>query len=204
MSPSTTTPLAAPVAASTPVVADKDARSVVTVSAAPSVKDQRAYEHDRQRVKKAADLVKMRALKGQRGWAALAKGDTYTSSRKNAFQPGSEKTKLLRPEEVDLLEDEPVYHAAKVASFGGITPDPTQPIQLKLGDLMTTFRKPRKATASDFVVIPPRSVIPLDDMMPRDLIVEEPWEHIYGVDDESGANTTTKAPSYAQVLMNIK
>ncbi|KAJ7069711.1 hypothetical protein C8F01DRAFT_1245898 [Mycena amicta] len=203
MSPSTNVSTVLP-AAATPdkVAADKDARLVASVPGSPSLKDQRAYEHDRQRVMKAADLVKMRARKGQRGWAALAKGELYISSRKNAFQPGSEKTKLLLPEDL-VLEDEIAYDAAKVASLGGVAPTSAQPVEVKLGDLVTTVRKPRKNTISDFVVIRPHSVIPLDDITLHDLIIDEPWEHIYGIDDDE--SPATKALSYADILtMNSK
>ncbi|KAJ7672729.1 hypothetical protein B0H17DRAFT_913495, partial [Mycena rosella] len=53
----------------------------------------------------------------------------------------------------------------------------------------------------DFVVIPHRSVIVLDDISTHELSIDEPWEHIYGSDEEESAATTpTKGPSYAAIL----
>jgi len=49
----------------------------------------------------------------------------------------------------------------------------------------------------DFEVIPPvRSVIALDDDTTPDLDFDEPWEHIYGVEDVS---TPAYEPSYAKI-----
>jgi len=65
---------------------------------------------------------------------------------------------------------------------------------VKLADLIT-FRKPRKAVDGDFVVIPQRSVIVLDDITSHDLLVDEPWDLL---DDED--TTPTKVLSYAEIL----
>ncbi|KAJ7761489.1 hypothetical protein DFH07DRAFT_705715, partial [Mycena maculata] len=155
--------------------------------ALPSLKDVRAFEHDRQRVKKAADLVKMRVRKGQGRWATLAKGELYNSSRKNVAPLASEKEKRLRADEVDTFD------GALVESRGDLDGVPSrevpQPSEVKLSDLVTVRHKPRKGAErvpdGDFVVIPPhRSVIVLDDITSHDLLVDEPWEHIYGAGDE--------------------
>ncbi|KAF7314322.1 hypothetical protein MKEN_00904800 [Mycena kentingensis (nom. inval.)] len=210
MSPSTANASAVVPSVATPVVtADKDARLAAPAPAtSPVLKDLRAFEHDRQRVKKAADRAKTR--KG-RGWSALAKGEAYLSSRKGASQPSSEKTKLLRADEVDPLEDDLAYDAAraKVPRPAGHGAQPVA-VEVKLADLVTLsgYRKTRKAPMGDFVVIPARSVIPLDDFdsVARELVIEEPWEHIYALDDDdqSPATTPTKV-SYADVLtMNSK
>ncbi|KAJ7675804.1 hypothetical protein DFH06DRAFT_939481, partial [Mycena polygramma] len=189
---SSTVPVSSP--APTPdtkvnAVADKDALLAVSTPTLPSLKDVRAFEHDRQRVKKAADLVKMRARKSQGRWAALAKGELYNSSRKSTPPVVSEKQKRLRAEEVDTLDGslaESRCDADAVASC-----DASQPTEVKLADLIT-FRKPRKGLGTfvvafsclsaerhsdgDFVVIPQRSVIVLDDIMSHDLLVDEPWD----------------------------
>ncbi|KAF8123078.1 hypothetical protein K438DRAFT_1151259 [Mycena galopus ATCC 62051] len=67
---SSTAPSSLAAAATTPVpklnaIADKDALLAVSTPALPSLKDLRAFDHDRQRVKKAEDLIKTRARKGR-------------------------------------------------------------------------------------------------------------------------------------------
>jgi len=212
MSPSTINASAVvpSVAAATPVVADKDARLAVTApTTTASPKDLRAFEHDRQRVKKVADRTKTR--KGR--WSALAKGEMYISSWKEAVQPKptSEKTKLFRAEELELLEDDVAYHVARAVAPARTCAQPLV-VEVQLADLVT-LPKTHKRPVRDYVVIPHHSVIPLDDFeLVRDLVIDEPWEHIYGVDDEdeddsSRATTPTngKPLSYADVLaMNSK
>lgn len=192
-------------------VADKDALLAVSTPALPSLKDVRAFEHDRQRVKKAADLVKMRARKGQSRWAALAKGELYNSSKKTVAPVLSEKQKRLRAEEVDALDG--ALADSGCDADGVASCDASQPSEVKLADLIT-FRKPRKGlgtfvralsrspaeriTDGDFVVIPHRSVIVLDDITSHDLLVDEPWDLLD--EDDSPATTPTKSLSYAEIL----
>ncbi|KAJ7134643.1 hypothetical protein C8R44DRAFT_870252 [Mycena epipterygia] len=176
--------------------ADKDILLSASSPTLPSLKDLRAFEHDRQRVKKAADLVKMRARKGQGRWASLAKGELYNSARKSTPPPLSEKQKRLRAEEVDALEGS--LAADSGYDLDGVASRVTsQPSEVKLSDLVT-FRKPRKGLDGDFVVIPHRSVIVLDDITSHDLLVDEPWEILS--DEEDSAATPTKGLSYAAIL----
>ncbi|KAJ6585006.1 hypothetical protein B0H19DRAFT_1059314 [Mycena capillaripes] len=176
-------------------VADKDALLAVSTPSLPSPKDLRAFELDRQRVKKAADLVKMRARKGQGRWAALAKGELYNSSRKSPAPVSSEKEKRLRAEEVDALDGSLADSGFDVDGVSSCNVSP--PSEVKLADLIT-FRKPRKGLDGDFVVIPHRSVIVLDDIMSHDLLVDEPWDLLDP--EESAATTPTKGASYAAIL----
>ncbi|KAJ7863092.1 hypothetical protein B0H14DRAFT_2739272 [Mycena olivaceomarginata] len=176
-------------------VADKDALLAVSTPALPSLKDVRAFEHDRQRVKKAADLVKMRARKGQSRWAALAKGELYNSSKKTVAPVLSEKQKRLRAEEVDAFDG--ALADSGCDADGVASCDASQPSEVKLADLIT-FRKPRKGLDGDFVVIPHRSVIVLDDITSHDLLVDEPWDLLD--EDDSPATTPTKSLSYAEIL----
>jgi len=156
-----------------------------------SPKDLRAYEHDRQRVKKAADLVKMRARKGQ-GWTSKL----HDSKKDSGAGLPSEKGKRLTDEEVDSLEG--------VIALGDSRGDLRDEVvssdlrsEVKLADLVTS-RKPRKGQEGDFEVIPHiRSVIVLDDIVSQDLVIDEPWEHIYGNDEE---DASAKGLSYAKVL----
>ncbi len=75
--------------------ADKDASSALASSfpSLPTIKDQRAYEHNRQRVKKAADVAKMRQKK--RSGSPLFKLDRGIAS---------EKYRRLRADDVDPLD----------------------------------------------------------------------------------------------------
>jgi len=175
--------------------ADKDAQLAAPL-ALPNLKEMRAFEHDRQRVKRAAALEKMRARKGQGRWVSLAKGEVYNSSRRNAAPLSSEKEKQLRAEEVDALD------GSLAESRGDLDGVPSRDVaqsEVKLSDLITFRNKPRKGLDGDFVVVPGhRSVIVLDDIASHDILVDEPWEHIYGTDDEEPI--TTKGPSYADVL----
>jgi hypothetical protein len=176
-----------------------------------SPKDLRAYEHDRQRVKKAADLVKMRARKGQ-GWTSKL----HDSKKDSGAGLPSEKGKRLTDEEVDSLEG--------VIALGDSRGDLRDEVvssdlrsEVKLADLVTS-RKSRKGQGmhfsffpyssvlnlrwgvaeGDFEVIPHiRSVIVLDDIVSQDLVIDEPWEHIYGNDEE---DASAKGLSYAKVL----
>ncbi|KAJ7109749.1 hypothetical protein C8R43DRAFT_962459 [Mycena crocata] len=200
--------------------ADKDTVLSVSSPILPSLKDLRAFEHDRQRVKKAADLVKMRARKGQGRWASLAKGEMYSSSRRITVSMSPQKEKRLRAEEVDTLDG--LLADSRCDLDGVASRAPSQPSEVKLSDLVT-FRKPRKGLGTfipmpwrllagaeyiadgDFVVIPHCSVIVLDDITSNDFSVDEPWEHIYGSDEEESAATTpTKGPSYADILTHAK
>ncbi|KAF9469552.1 hypothetical protein BDZ94DRAFT_1206141 [Collybia nuda] len=68
-------------------------------------------------------------------------------------------------------------------------------LEVPLSALVTT-RKPRKGREGDFEIIPyVRPVIALDDDMTHDVEVDEPWEHIYGDDDDQLDNE----PSYATI-----
>lgn len=175
----------------------------------------REYEHDRQRTKKAAELVKARARKEQ-GWATKLRG----SRRGAGTGVFSEKNKKLRDEDVaDSLDG---IALALGESKGNARSDTSLFVsrsEVKLLDLVTpAVRKPRKGkgmssvfhigtlvlTAStlliaegDFEVIPHvRSVIVLDDNTSKDLDMEDTWELIHS-DEEEGS---VKTPSYADVI----
>ncbi|KAJ7784539.1 hypothetical protein B0H16DRAFT_1446739 [Mycena metata] len=201
---STTSATVSPAAAPTPnkvaTVADKDTL-VVSTPAPLSPKDERAFEHDRQRVKKAADLVKMRARKGQSRWAALAKGELYNSSRKITPPPVSEKQKRLRADEVDALDG--------LLGDNGTDVDGVRVMRCFTaigGETVGSRNLPQVAQGLGYVrvtssSVPHRSVIVLDDIVSHELLVDEPWEHIYGSDEEESAATTpTKGRSYAEIL----
>jgi len=142
------------------------------------VKDRRAYEHGRQKVKKAADFVKMKTQKARvvidPSWPRV---------------PSREKEKLVADEEVD--SDAVLVDDGRDIVISDVKFD------VKLADLIMT-RKPQRRNDSDFEVIPHlRSVIVLDDVATHDVSVDEPWEHIFGEDETVAC---VKAPSYANIL----
>ncbi|KAK0465866.1 uncharacterized protein EV420DRAFT_1636417 [Desarmillaria tabescens] len=166
--------------------ADKDASAPLSSSFPflPTIKDQRAYEHNRQRVKKAADVLKMRQQK--RSGSPFFKLDRGTVS---------EKYRTLRADDIDPLDGVFVESAHRDET----PPLPKSP-EVKLSDLIV--RKQDRKKEPDFEVIPHiRSVIVLDDFTP-DLAADEPWEHIYGESDSESGEPVSKTPSYAQVLVS--
>ncbi|KAF9444760.1 hypothetical protein P691DRAFT_806666 [Macrolepiota fuliginosa MF-IS2] len=165
-------------------------------------KDTRAYEHERQRLRKAADFVKMRARKAQQGtgWVGNAKAHQRTASGKSSAGGGlgavpSEKGRLFSDEETELDEGEGLVLSDSWKENLGIVTEQSR-YEVKLADLVRPG-KPRKPKGGDgdFEVVPHvRSVIVLDDNTPDELDIDEPWEHIYNTDSEDN-----KELSYAQV-----
>ena len=103
-----------------------------------NLKDLRAFEHDRQRVKKATDVAKMRARKA----AAVDPCRVIKSSRD--CSPPSQKEKRLREEDVDALDG--VF--SPTLTFNGtkrreslITPVAPSKREVKLEDLVVTSQK---------------------------------------------------------------
>jgi len=182
---------------------EKEMPSTLTPSANP--KDVRAYEHDRQRVKKAAERVLTKARK-ERGWA-MCKGVVYDKTKCSCRQ--SDKGKRLGPKDVKVLLDGDVLENAAVPfpktgrprradSFGPLPFKGSRDV--KLADLVTAG-KPKKSKEGDFEVVPHiRSVIVLDDFSGDEKDVEEPWEHIQGDDFDEKLNS----PSYAEVVAFTK
>jgi len=167
------------------------------------LKDVRAYERERQRVKKAAELVKAKERKergtvaGRNNWgpwgdksktSVARSGKTSWFGGKGLWDSENEKG------EKGHLEVErhttPIRATLKEDTFEG---------EVKLADLMTA-RKSRKNKEGDFEVIPlPRSVIVLDDFTVHDMDVDEPWEYVDGDDGEK-----VDGPSYAEIVSSAK
>ncbi|RDB19493.1 hypothetical protein Hypma_013456 [Hypsizygus marmoreus] len=161
----------------------------------PNTKENRAWEHDRQRVRKAADFVKAKARKGQAGSMTQTK---FCGPRKFDDKVVHDESEV---EVLDAVDDvsPPVADRSRVSrptpTDDGIMPLSARRSEVQLADLVTS-KKPRHGREVDFEVIPHiRSVIVLDDNIPPDLDFDEPWEHIYGVDDDQ----TTHEPSYAKI-----
>lgn len=177
-------------------------------------------------MKKAEDLVKMRARKVQGGW-----GRVYPFTGRRGSGAARHQDTRVKEDEIDASALEALSLSDNIGELHGrnVTKSTSVSAEVKLADLVTFRSKPRKglglgsrsrfsyrmstdvllAAEGDFEVVPHvRSVIVLDDAATRDIEVDEPWEHIYGEDNVnvnggaslSGSVTPTKAPSYADVL----
>ncbi|KAK7464313.1 hypothetical protein VKT23_006481 [Stygiomarasmius scandens] len=175
----------------------------------PSLKDQRAFEHDRQRSKKAADLAKAKARKGQ--WSLL----TYDSKRAFSRSPTRtpEKSKRFKPEEVEALETATTGNVRGDVTARRDRPTSTGDTksEVKLADLISSgsVRKPRarKGKDSEYEVVPHvRSVIVLDDVVTHDVSFDEPWEHIDHSDSDDSDSAARKGSkkTYADILSVAK
>jgi len=175
-----------------PEAKDKEVDSRLSMPTG-SEKDIRAYEHDRKKVKKAAELAKRKAQNSP-AWSRVLHEPKTHSSNPISFSGKHEK---LRVEDVDPLEglecDGDVRRMPHSPASRGVP----HKREVKLADLITA-RKPRKGNDGDFEVIPHvRSVIVLDDFAGLDLTVDEPWEYIRGQCEEDGI---ARARSYAEIL----
>lgn len=185
------------------------------------LRDVRAYEHQRQRVKKTAELVKAKERKekiaaaGRNTWSPWgdkSKPSAVNSSKSSWF--GGREVKGVWDEKEQLETDTPVTTPIRVTS--GVNRLPTE---VALADLVTS-KKQRKTkgervllsavleavaharllSEGDFEVIPPpRSVIVLDEFSVHDMDVDEPWEHVSGDMDEKAEGL-----SYAQIVSTAK
>jgi len=153
----------------------------------------RAYEHDRQKVKKAAELVKRKA-RNSPGWSRTLQEAKVHSPSPAAL---SGKHERLTVEDVDPLEE--LEYDVEVRRLTHSHPSRAVPRkEVKIADLITA-RKPRKSKDGDFEVIPHvRSVIALDEFVSGlDPSVDEPWEHIGGQFEE---DDIARTHSYAEIL----
>jgi hypothetical protein len=157
------------------------------------LRDVRAYEHDRQRVKKATDLAKMREMKSRNTFERRNRWGPWGDKPKSVVRTGKiswfwgKEAAESEPEKIEQLEaDSPLTLVAP------------KPSEVKLTDLVTP-QKPRKTKGGDFEVIPaPRAVIVLDDFSVNDMDVDEPWEHVSGGEYEKRTSF-----SYAQIVSAV-
>jgi len=155
------------------------------------LRDVRAYERDRQRVKKAAELAKTREMKSRNA-----------IERRNRWGPWADKPKktVVRTGKTGwfLWKEAAEGELEKVEQLEADSPPtPAAPKrgEVKLADLITP-QKPRKTKGGDFEVIPPpRSVIVLDDFTINDMDLDGPWEHVPRGEDEK-----RNSLSYAQIV----
>jgi len=165
------------------------------------LKDVRAYERDRQRVKKAAELVKAKQRK-----------EKDTVAGRNTWAPWGDKikTSALKSERTSWFGGKGLWEDGKGEKDQLEVEQPATPIrvtsekdslagEVKLADLVTS-RKSRKNKEGDFEVIPlPRQVIVLDEFSIHDMDVDEPWEYVDGHDDRK-----VDGPSYAEIVSATK
>jgi len=159
------------------------------------LKDVRAYERERQQVKKAAELVRAKQRKESR-----------TVAGRNTWSPWGDKPKTnvtssgyiswfrgngLWDNEEEKVQLEvkrpvtPIKLMSKEDSLRGV---------VTLADMVVPGK--RKDQEGDFEVIPlPRQVIVLDEFTIPDIDVDEPWEHVRG-DHKEKADSL----SYAEIV----
>ena len=201
-----------------------------TAAAIPKVqeRDVRAYEHDRQRTKRAGERALNRARK------AAATGLLGTAG-KRAPSGGREdrdaKRKLRSKLEVEVdagveavdRAASPVRAAMLIEGLSAAGPGACvgaiaranaraaqsvgdrAGVQVSFAELLeVSQRKPRKGREDEFELVPAvRGVIVLDDMPTQavhDMEIDEPWEHIESEESEGKISKGTE-PSYAQVVV---
>ncbi|KAG6853543.1 hypothetical protein C0991_003401 [Blastosporella zonata] len=161
----------------------------------PSLKESRAREHDRQRLKKATSLLQRQARKAHQVPGQWPVKVQHTGSVRG---PGVR---------IDDADDEPGVEENEVEWGGATSPvrskdqvDTTR-AEVALSDLLIA-RKPRhgRAPDRDFELVPAlRSVIVLDDFSVPELDPDEPWEHIYASDADDTLPLRTPELSYAKI-----
>lgn len=186
-----------------------------TGSAKAQERDVRAYEHERQRSKRAGEWAIRRAKKASAG---KGKGGAAVGGRTADM---GDPRKGRRAIEVDVDVDMDAVLAAPGAATRGIVSmvvppkkaysDPSRKVDLS--DLVVlSQRKPRKLKEGDFELVPALpTIIALDDMPVLDMEVDEPWECVEEEDvfhdaHEGGSKKAkdrkgNQNPSYAEVLV---
>lgn len=180
-----------------------------------SHRDERAYEHERHRVKHARDWSKRRArkaTKGLIGGTGIGRAGATRAERRAKSRKGGLDVDV----DVDVYAVNPQGHTDRLAvellkkaslspsGDGGYDASKAIPgVKLNLSEIMMlSQRKPRKLNVDDFEVIPHiRSVIALDDTVnEHDVDLDESWEHIYANNGEGKASDGKFGrPSYARV-----
>lgn len=167
-----------------------DAASPLVSSALPDadiLREVRAYEHARQRAKRAEEVARRRAVKEQ-SLTALGNQLSQPTPRSKKGAGAAPSYDSVGVENLAAPPRDDVAHG----------PAPSRPAGMRLDDLVRVAApaKPRKSKRKDvgFEMVPPvRSVIALDDTTSRDVVIDEPWEYI------PRDNEVPKA-SYAAIL----
>ncbi|KJA27919.1 hypothetical protein HYPSUDRAFT_34146 [Hypholoma sublateritium FD-334 SS-4] len=202
----------------------------IAAAAIPKVqeRDMRAYEHDRQRTKRAGERALNRARKAA---ATGFLGPAGKRAPSGGREDRDAKRKLRGKLEVEIdagvdavdraaspiraaMLIEGLSAAGPGACVGAIARANARAVQ-SVGDRMdvqvsfaelleVSQRKPRKGKEDEFELVPAvRGVIVLDDMpthVVHDMEIDEPWEHIESEESE-GKTSKGAEPSYAQVVV---
>ncbi|KAG5642019.1 hypothetical protein DXG03_003792 [Asterophora parasitica] len=168
-----------------------------------SVKEARTWEHDRQRVKKTAELIKSKARKAQAaahdGWSPAKLYQRHSSHSTVAVRTLLDDDQpVVAESEIDWDDVASPLRSSHVERDWELGREVVPPgrSEVPLTDLLIA-RKPRHVRGrSDFEVVPHiRSVIVLDDTTVPDVDFGEPWEHV----DANEVNDHTPNPSYAKI-----
>jgi len=187
-----------------------------TGSAKAQERDVRAYEHERQRSKRAGELAVRRAKKAGAG---KGKGGAAAAAAVGDLRRGKRAV-------VDVAVDAVLVTAPSARGLASVLAPPKKNSMLStnahsdpsrkvnLSDLVVlSQRKPRKLREGDFELVPALpTVIALDDMPVLDMVVDESWECVEEedachdvVDKRDSKNMHVKKeeqnPSYAKVLL---
>jgi len=184
-----------------------------TGSAKAQERDVRAYEHERQRSKRAGELAVRRAKKagaGKGGAAAAPVGDLRRGKRA-VVDVAVDAVLVTAPSARGLASVLAPPKKSSILSTNAHS-DPSR--KVNLSDLVVlSQRKPRKLREGDFELVPALpTVIALDDMPVLDMVVDESWECVEEedayhdvVDKRDSKNMHVKKeeqnPSYAKVLL---
>ncbi|KAL1697232.1 hypothetical protein GGG16DRAFT_83628 [Schizophyllum commune] len=170
---------------------DTETYSSSTLPEVDALRDMRAYEHARQRVKRAEEIARRKALKER----SVSGGNMHHPSATGS----SAKAKAASGSSTDDTSSasEPWAHSS--LDDWERTPMPSiaqSPLAMKLEDIVAKPAKSRKSKRKDAeyeMVSPLPTVIALDDANYRDITIDEPWEYIPRPDEVPKA-------SYAAVL----
>ena len=187
---------------------DTETYSSSTLPEVDALRDMRAYEHARQRVKRAEEIARRKALKER----SVSGGNSHHSS---ATGSGA-KAKAASGSSTDDTSSASEPWAHSRLNDWERTPMPSiaqSPSAMKLEDIIAKPAKSRKSKRASLLlscimtlltkrtgkdaeyemVSPLPTVIALDDANYRDITIDEPWEYIPRPDEVPKA-------SYAAVL----
>jgi hypothetical protein len=152
---STRSPIASSLAPADGVPEEKGKAGVAASPAIPSskpsfLKDDRAYEHERQRLKKAADFVKMRTKKARQG-AGLSTTKGHARSLSSSLtEKGTRLNEDEEDPERDNIDGQALSDSMKEnLGFVAVTMDQPSRHEVKLADLIRVG-KPRKPKGTLF------------------------------------------------------
>ncbi|OCH89741.1 hypothetical protein OBBRIDRAFT_651207 [Obba rivulosa] len=162
----------------------------------------RAFEHDRQRAKRVAETARARERKARRGSTDKRRQHTARSAQSQGKSAG-QKGNTRSWEADERMQQDLVLEASEESPRNPvleISLAVPELVEVELSDLIKPGKAPKAKGTADFEVIPTvRQVIALEDGLPLDPEMDEPWEHISADDAD---DTLEPAPSYARIVAN--